>query len=329
MLTTSDIEQCSGTAVRRYMVTTADGVGLAVEEHGRADAEHTVVLAHGLCLSQVSWLPQIRLLQRRLGEQVRIVSYDHRGHGHSDSADMASYTIGQLGRDHAAVLDAAGVVGPSTLVGHSMGAMALLEYLRLPARQRPVDPAALVLVATAAGRLAERGIGRLLGVPLIAMVAEAVGHAPHRGGDKAVRTLVRPVCRTMTRVCGLCDAERDTLTAAVADAVYSTPLSTAVGFLRSLRTFDAYSVLPSIQARTVVLSGGTDLLTPLSHARDLVDGIPGATHRHLPAAGHMLLHEAPHAVTAEIARTIVLPGLRRIGDHAELGYPAGVLGMAQ
>lgn len=306
------IEQSDELQVRRYVVTTADGVGLAVEENGPADAEHTVVLAHGLCLSQVSWLPQIRLLQRRLGEQVRIVSYDHRGHGRSDSANMASYTVEQLGRDHAAVLDAAGVDGPTTLVGHSMGGMALLEYLRLPARQRPVDPAALVLVATAAGRLAERGAGRLLGMPLIAMVAEVAGHAPRHGGDKAIRTLVRPVCRTMTRVCGLRHAERDTLTAAVANAVYSTPVSTAVGFLPSLQSFDAYSVLPTIKAaRTVVLSGGADVLTPPSHARDLVQGIPGATHRHLPTAGHMLLHEAPQAVTAEIARTVIGSTLRR------------------
>jgi pimeloyl-ACP methyl ester carboxylesterase len=211
-----------------------------------------------------------------------------------------------------------------------MGAMSLLEYQRLPAGQRPVEPDALVLVGTAAGRLAQRGVGRLLGVPLIGLVADVVGHTPHRGGDRAVRTLVRPVCRTMTRVCGLCDAERDTLTATVADAVYSTPLSTAVGFLRSLKTFDAYDVLASIQARTIVVSGGADLLTPDAHARDLVAGIPGATHCYLPAAGHMLLHEAPHAVTDEIARTVAVGvGSRRPLARRESAMAAGLLEVAQ
>lgn len=315
-------------AVRRHTVITSDGVGLAVEERGPLQAEHTVVMVHGFCLSQLSWAPQIRLLRRRFGDRVRIVSYDHRGHGRSDSADMASYTIEQLARDLAAVLDAVAVAGRCTLVGHSMGAMTLLAYHGLPAGARPVDPDALVLVATAAGRLAQLGVGRLLGLPLIGVLADVVAHTPHCGGDKALRTLVRPVCRTVTRVCGFCDAERETLTSVCADAVYSTPLTTAVGFLPALKRFDAYAVLGSIAARTTVINGGADVLTPPAHAHDLVAGIPGATHRHIPAAGHMLLHEAPHTVTAEIARTIIDPGLRGIGNHAELSYPASVLGIA-
>lgn len=307
--------QQSGEAqVRRYTVSTADGVGLAVEERGPVDAEYTVFLDHGLCLSQVSWDPQKKLLERQFGDQVRTVSFDHRGHGRSDSAPMSTYTIEQLGRDHAAVVEAAGVRGLSTMVGHSMGAMALMEYLRLPARQRPVNPDGLVLVATAAGQLAERGLGRLLGLPLIGVVADVLAHTPHRGGDRAVRSLVRPVCRTVTRVCGLCEAERDTLTACMADAVYSTPLTTAVGFLPSLKRFDARSVLPTIQARTVVLSGGADVLTPVAHARELAGAIPGATHRHIAAAGHMLLHEATHAVTDAIGQAIAAESAR----HGEL-----------
>ena len=52
-----------------------------------------------------------------------------------------------------------------TFTGHSMGGMAALSYLGLPCRRRPIDPTALVLVATAAGGLAHRGIGRLLATP--------------------------------------------------------------------------------------------------------------------------------------------------------------------
>ena len=311
---------------RRYTITTADGVRLAVEDCGPVDAEHTVFFVHGLCLSQLAFTPQKRLLRRRFGKRVRMVSVDLRGHGRSDSAAIASYTIAQLGRDVATVLGGVGLQGPCTMVGHSMGAMALLEYLRMPATWRPVNPDALVLVGTAAGRLAERGDGRLLGLPLLGTLAEVIDHTHH--GDKAVRTLVRPVCRTVGRVCGLCDADRDTLTATVANAVYSTPLTTAVGFLPSLKSFDAYSVLSTISARTTVISGGVDLLTPPAHARDLADGIPGATHRHIATAGHMLLHEAAHVVTEEIARTITA-GVRQLSARAETTVPAAVLAVAQ
>ncbi|BCI84678.1 hypothetical protein MTY66_63030 (plasmid) [Mycolicibacterium sp. TY66] len=108
----------------------------------------------------------------------------------------------------------------------------------------------------------------------------------------------------MTRACGLCQTDRETVTATVAHAVYSTPLSTAAGFLPSLKRFDAYNVLESIHTPTVVISGGTDMFTPAALAHDLVAGIAGARHRHLPTAGHMLLHEAPRVVADEIARTI-------------------------
>ncbi|MEE3755245.1 alpha/beta fold hydrolase [Mycobacterium intracellulare] len=309
--------------VRRYTVAADDGIGLAVEDVGPEDADYAVLLSHGWCLGKFSWDKPKRLLNSRFGDQLRILAFDHRGHGHSDPADVGSYTVEQLGSDVAAVLRAAGVRGAVSLVGHSLGAMALLEYLRLPADQRPVDPQGLVLVSTAAGHLADHGVGRLLGVPFLGVLAEVLGH-PHHGGDKAARALVRPICRAMTRVCGLCEADRNTLIATVANAVYSTPLSTAAGFLPTLKRFDAYSVLASIHARTVVLSGGADLFTPAPLARDLVAGIAGARHRHLPAAGHMLLHEAPHVVVDEIARTIPVPAVR-VGARRQIVSPAGRL----
>ncbi|MGB8402623.1 MAG: alpha/beta hydrolase [Mycobacterium sp.] len=314
----------AGVRVRRYTVAADDGIGLAVEDRGPVNAEVNILLCHGWCLSQLSWAPEIPLLEKQFGGRVRIVSFDHRGHGHSDPADMDSYTVEQLGDDVAAVLRAADLRGSTTVVGHSMGAMALLEFLRRPADQRPVDPDGLVLTATAAGHLADHGVGRLLGLPFINLLADMLGH-PHHGGDKAVRALVRPVCRTMTRVCGLCEADRDTLTATVANAVYSTPLSTAAGFLPSLKRFDAYSVLASIYARTVVISGGTDVFTPVALARDLVSGIGGAVHRHLPAAGHMLLHEAPRVVAEEIGRTALAGRRSRVGAVRELATAAPVL----
>lgn len=313
-------DMAAGERLRRYTVVADDGIGLAVEDRGPVDAAVTVLLCHGWCLSQVSWAPQIRLLQKLLGDRARIVSFDHRGHGHSDRADMDSYTVEQLGADVAAVLRAAEVRGATTVVGHSMGAMALLEYLRRPSDQRPVDPDGLVLTATAAGHLADHGVGRLLGLPFINGLAGALSH-PHHGGDKAARALTRSLCRTMTRVCGLCEADRATLNATVANALYSTPLSTAAGFLPGLKRFDAYNVLATIRARTVVISGGTDVFTPAPLARDLVAGIAGARHRHLPAAGHMLLHEAPRVVAEEIGH-VAMAGRSKVGRRRELATAA-------
>ena len=49
----------------------------------------------------------------------------------------------------------------------------------------------------------------------------------------------------------------------------STSLATAVGFLPGLRDYNAYPVLSAIVARTIIVSGGADALTPPSHAENL------------------------------------------------------------
>jgi pimeloyl-ACP methyl ester carboxylesterase len=57
------------------------------------------------------------------------------------------------------------------------------------------------------------------------------------------------------------------------------------------------------------------LLTPHEHAEKLVAGIAGATHRHFPRAGHMLLHQAPRELAEAITEMVLA---------AQAPYAAGV-----
>jgi pimeloyl-ACP methyl ester carboxylesterase len=281
-------------------VTTSDGVSLSVREYGPRDAAHTVVLLHGLCLTKDSWTIQIEHLLHQYGDRVRIISYDHRGHGDSAAAPIHTYHIDQLAADLADLLVALGVTGPLTLAGHSMGGMVALAYLGRPADQRPVQPHGLILVATAAGKLAQRGLGRLLANPGADILYELANHAPHAVADRVLRALARPICGALTRYGGYGTTSRDALVAVSAASVNATPVATKAGFLRALRRYDQYQTLRSITATTVIISGGADRLTPPSHAHDLARGIPGATHVPRPAAGHMLLDEAPHVISNAI-----------------------------
>jgi len=290
-----------GGYVERTIIT-SDGVRIAVRDYGSTGArEHTIVLLHGLCLTQESWTSQVRHLTRRWGDRVRIITYDHRGHGESTGADMRTYRIDRLGADLADVLTALRVSGPVTLAGHSMGGMTALAYLSRPAADRPVEPQGLILIATAAGRLAERGIGRLLSTRATEMVFELVHHLPRKAVDKAANGLVRPLCDGLTKYAG---ASWKGAAALTASAVRTTPLATAAGFLPGLKRYDEYGVLSSITANTIVISGGADLATPVAHARDMVAAIPGAAHLHRPDAGHMLLQEHPQCVNGAIDRIL-------------------------
>jgi pimeloyl-ACP methyl ester carboxylesterase len=287
-------------ADRDLQVTTRDGVRLAVSDHGQRTARHTVVFLHGFCLTQQVWMRQTRYLLRRYGPNIRVISYDHRGHGRSDRAALNTYRIDQLADDLADVLTTLDIVGPLTLVGHSMGAMTALTYAARHAKDIPIDPHGLVLVATAAGRLADRGLGRLLDTPATAALVGLLNHTP----TPVLTALAAPVCAALERWPGVAKPEHATLAALAADALATTPVSTILGFLAGLRNYDQYARLGEIRAHTVVLSGGVDLLTPASHSYDLAAGIAGARHIHVAHAGHMLTRDAPGVVNDAIRQLL-------------------------
>jgi pimeloyl-ACP methyl ester carboxylesterase len=243
-------------------------------------------------------------LIRRWGNNIRIISYDHRGHGDSGGAPMHTYRIDRLAGDLAELLVALGVTGALTLVGHSMGGMTALAYLGRPTSKRPVEPESLVLVATAAGNLGAHGFGRLLRTPATSMLYHLVQHMPRTGIDEVIQFLARPVSAALTRHGGYGDAAPKSLVEMSAAAINATPSTTKVGFLRGLKEYDCSQTLSAITAKTTIISGGADKLTPMWHARELADGIPVAKLIHRPTAGHTLLHEVPQVVTGAISAAI-------------------------
>ncbi len=292
-------------------VTTSDGVRLDVRDYRSEQAgDPTVVLLHGLLLTQDSWDPQVALLRRRYKTRVRIVTYDHRGHGRSGHAPMPTYRIEQLAADLGEVLTAMDITGPLTLAGHSMGGMVALAYLGRSASRRPVQPRGLVLVGTAAGSVAERGIGRLLASPATGALYGLVHRMPRTVTDKVVETITQPLGAALNKIAG----DRSAVAAMAATAVRATSLATATGFLPSLKRYNVYDGLASITAKTIIVSGGTDMLTPESHSRDMTAAIPDAIHHHHPNAGHMLLHDAAECVSNAIRRAMDAP--RRVAKGA-------------
>jgi pimeloyl-ACP methyl ester carboxylesterase len=281
-------------------ITAGDGVRLDYTDYGDPTARSTVVFLHGLCLSRASWIRQISYLAHRYSGAVRVVSYDHRGHGQSQSAPVSTYRPEQLADDLAHVITQLEITGSVILVGHSLGAMVALSYLARQSHDRPVDPEGLVLVATAAGRLAERGLGRLLAIPGIDGLSRLLEHAP----QQALRTLSGPACTTLGRCWGYSSAQRAALAAVASAALMTTPTATVIGFLPALRDFNTHLSLQAIRARTVVISGSADPITPPVHSRELAAQIPDAVHVCVPGAGHMLAQQAPHVVASAIDHVI-------------------------
>jgi 3-oxoadipate enol-lactonase len=108
------------------------------EEVGEGPA---IILAHGLTATRRYVVHGSNALPRR---GYRLVAYDARGHGESDTAPAGSYGYPQLADDLRAVVDEHGR-GDVVLAGHSMGAHTMIRL----ALERPEAIAALVLVGPA------------------------------------------------------------------------------------------------------------------------------------------------------------------------------------
>ena len=96
-----------------------------------------LVLVHGVGCSHRDWMP----VAKRLARRHCVLAWDARGHG-SCRPVHGSITLARLAEDLAEMLDHFGLERP-VLVGHSMGALTLMQYLHSYGTQRV---AAVVLV---------------------------------------------------------------------------------------------------------------------------------------------------------------------------------------
>ncbi|WP_068280355.1 alpha/beta fold hydrolase [Aldersonia kunmingensis] len=286
----------------RFRITTDDGVSLAVRTSGPADADVTVVLLHGHCLRDESW-SYVRDLLGNAPQQPRIVSFDHRGHGDSDEADAATYTLDQLAHDLRAVLDQVVGTSQAILVGHSMGGMTALTYTRNFPEEIGNRVAGVALIATAASGLPDSGFGRFLQHPVISWFQAATRRAP-----RLVTRTKRAACRVFAPVIRIAEFGRavNPRVVALANAMHNeTPIETMASFLSEFMVYDESDALPALGAiPTVVLCGSDDLMTPPSHSIAMAAAIPGAELVGVLDAGHAVIMEQPDSVATAIGRLI-------------------------
>lgn len=89
-----------------------------------------LVLVHGVGCSHRDWIP----VARRLARRHCVLAWDARGHGNCRPV-LGSITLARLASDLAEMLDHFGLQR-SVLVGHSMGALTLMQYLHSYGTQR-------------------------------------------------------------------------------------------------------------------------------------------------------------------------------------------------
>ncbi len=283
---------------------THDGHHLSVTTYGPADAAVTIFLAHCWTLNQHDWHYQVRDLQQEFGHRVRIVTWDHRGHGDSDPVPRRSATIDLLARDWAQLVDELAPEGPLVLAGHSIGGMTLMALAdtRPDLFDRVVG---VLLVSTSSGEMDTVTLGLPETGPLVraqiprmlALRSRTLSRRARRRAPIVERLVMRRF--VFGRPLRLADA------ALAVEGLISCPGDTVVGYYEDCMRHDRAHALARLDGiPTHVLVGTRDVLTPPSHARRIVRHAPGAVLTVAPEAGHMLPLERDALVSGTLARLV-------------------------
>lgn len=237
---------------------------------GPVDAP-ALVLSTSIGTTRAMWEAQAAALRSEL----RVIRYDHRGHGGS-GVPPGPYTLDQLGGDVVALLDHVGVERAS-FCGISLGGMVGM-WLAQHAADR-IDR--LVLCCTAA---------RIDG----AMWAERAAAVRAAGtldvlADATIERWLTPQFRT--RRPDVADQLRAMFVAQPAEGY------AACG--EAMASMEIESGLGRIAAPTVVVAGAQDPSTPPAVGRRIADAIPGAGFHVLDGA-HLVSVEQGSCVTALI-----------------------------
>jgi pimeloyl-ACP methyl ester carboxylesterase len=291
----------------------SDGIAMSVNESGPVDAPVTVLLLHGWTNDHTVWDRVLSTL-----DDVRVVRPDLRGHGRSERTPRGTAAIDRLGDDVAELIAARVPTGPIVLVGHSMGAMAMMTLARRHPELVAKRVVGAVFVSTSSGGLRDVTFGL---PPWLVRLAARRGRKPKsetpspkpkpvnkKPSPGALPVRNRTLATLLIR--WLAFGRRPDRAAvratvdqvAMADRHNAGEFRSALGKHDAAEAFDAYAAVPS-----VVMVGGRDRMTPPSHAKLVAANLPRADLLVFPDNGHMLPLEQPDKIAEQI---------RKLIDHA-------------
>jgi pimeloyl-ACP methyl ester carboxylesterase len=246
-----------------------------------------VVLIHGLAQDSRSWAYQ----QAAIARTCRCVAIDLRGHGASTLGN-ADGTVRQLGDDIIGALEWIGE--PVRLVGFSFGGVVALDV----ASRRPDLLDRLMLLATSAvvGRAAAESFTEVAELPADTLAAELPG-------------LIRESTVLALRLHPeLLDKVVDERLRAARDG---RGYANAVGAIAHLRIAPLIDRLPLIERPVEIVGAAEDPFCPPRAAEIMLGALPSAHYRVLPRSGHLMMYDAPEALT-EMILGWVYDGDRRV-----------------
>jgi pimeloyl-ACP methyl ester carboxylesterase len=276
-------------------VRSADGVQLHAEVFGPAEAS-TFVLIPG-------WTEELQifdlLTRGLLGRGYRVVSYDLRGQGSSDSSRGLDQRIERYGEDLAAILQATCAGRDDVIVvGHSMGAMALVAWAA-EADVRAHARAVALLNTGVSGLVDDLS---LLPTSLPVGARRAI-LTPLLSGDQRMIAYSTPVSRAINRHVMFGPDATAAHVAFVEPMIGRMHGKLRAAAATTMRELDLTAALARVNVPALILVGDSDRLTLPVHARRMVAALPEAAgFVVLERTGHMTPLERPVEVADALER---------------------------
>ncbi len=252
----------------------ANGINLYYEECGEGDP---LVLIHGLGSSLESWAVQVPIYS----EHFRVIAFDNRGSGRSEKPDYP-YTMEQMADDAAGLLDFLGIE-KAHFAGKSMGGM-IAQWLGI---KYPDRVNKLVMGCSSAHR---DQVGDLL----VRTARDITDKAGPRAGW--VFALFLGYRRKYI------EENYDSLMEGI-EGIPVDPDGTA-GYKNqsyACENHDVLADLGKISARTLVMYGERDIITPPERSKKLTELIPNAVEKAFADVGHGFWRECQ----SEVDKTVL------------------------
>lgn len=248
---------------------------MAYEVHG---AGFPLLMINGLGSDRGEWMAQIPAFEKRF----RVIAFDNRGSGESDSPP-GPYTTAGMAEDAAALLSFLAVTRANVL-GVSLGGMIAQEV----ALRHPERVERLVLACTTPG-------GEATARPTPETLA-AFARAPGGDRESELRRTIPFLYTDRFRTDHPEEIEAfiaRRLSAPSSPEGYAAQLAAAVGHSAGDR-------LKGIGSPTLVIAGTADLVVPPVNSERIAHRIPGAKLVLLPGAPHRLFAENAEAFNREV-----------------------------
>ncbi len=284
-----------------------DGTRLFYRTAG--EGRPAMVACNGIGVSTFFW----KRFEAHLSDRFQFVTWDYRGHGRSaPPVERHRVDMETLADDLACLVDHLGL-GPSILLGHSMGVQVIFEFYR---RHR-ADVAALIPVLGSYGRPADTFLNFRHSRRLFDLMLKGARRSPDMA--RLIHRLIFDPRHAVTGagLVGLIDRIYCPREAMVDYFTHISALDTMLllDMGQAMADHTARDVLPDVEVPTLIVAGEKDLLTPIHLSLEMQRLIPGAELLFVRDGTHTSLIEQPELILDRIDRFVVDHGFAEPADR--------------